>query len=219
MDSIILLSGGMDSALSAGIACQECNEPLFIHFQYGQRTWKKERECFEKVSHYYQAVKKEIIDLDFFKKIGNSSLTDPSLEVPQGQLLKEIPNTYVPFRNGVFLAYAVALAEKYKIKKIYIGAVDEDSSGYPDCRIGFFDHLNQALKIGTVLSDIEIITPVIHMSKTEIVQAAKRLNVPLHLTWSCYIDGSLACGQCDSCLLRLKAFSQAGYVDPIPYRK
>ncbi len=219
MDALVLLSGGMDSAVTAAIAHKENDSLGFIHFDYGQRTEIKEREVFDKLSEYYKVEKKFVIKLDFFKELGHSSLVDKAMKIPENQLSEgKIPSTYVPFRNGIFLSYAVAIADAYKVKNIYIGAVEVDSSGYPDCRVDFFKYLNYAVKIGTASQDINILTPVIDKRKSEIILIGKDLGVPFELTWSCYQNDDIACGVCDSCLLRKKAFEEAGLKDPIKYK-
>lgn len=221
MDAIALISGGMDSAVIAGIVVRKHQDPLFLHFNYGQRTEQKELESFHNVCHYYHVEHKLVLSIDFFKQLGHSSLVDQKMEIPINHLHSdktEIPNTYVPFRNGIFLAYATALAEAHQLSAIYIGVVEVDSSGYPDCRKRFYDYFNQALQVGTVQSDIQIYTPLISQSKTEIIRMGNELQVPFQLTWSCYQMDDQACGICDSCLLRLKAFRESGLKDPIPYR-
>ncbi len=220
MDAIALISGGMDSAVIAGLVAKRHHSPLFLHFNYGQKTEEKELQSFESLCRHYHIQYRQVIHLDFFKQLGHSSLVDPELEIPVNQTIKnnpEIPTTYVPFRNGLFLAYAVALAEVHHLSALYIGAVEADSSGYPDCRRKFYDGFNQALAAGTVQADIHIHTPLIGMSKSEIVGLGMRLGVPFEYTWSCYRQQDQACGVCDSCLLRRRAFKEAGVIDPIPY--
>jgi len=197
------------------------HEPAFLHVNYGQRTEARELRSFREIADFYKVEKRFVVDLDLIRQIGGSSLTDTSRALPEGDLDRAgIPSTYVPFRNANILSAAVAWAEVLGAAAVYIGAVEEDSSGYPDCREGFFEAFEQAVRLGTRPgSNIEIVTPVIRMSKAEIVRKGAELGAPFHLTWSCYRDETTACGRCDSCLLRLKAFADAGIPDPIPYRK
>jgi 7-cyano-7-deazaguanine synthase len=193
-------------------------EIVTVHFNYGQRTEKKELQAFRDISNDLNVSNKYEIDLDFFSQIGASALTDKSIDVPTGGLEDGIPITYVPFRNGIFLSIAAAIAEKESAEAMYIGVVEEDSSGYPDCRENFIDSISNSINLGTKdETNIEIKTPLIHLKKSEIVQKAIELNVPLELTWSCYKDEDKACGVCDSCRLRLKGFSQAEEKDRIEY--
>ena len=215
--AIVLLSGGMDSLLTAAIAAHECDELLFLHFSYGQRTQAKELACFRAISAHYHAKEARVVDYRWLAEIGGSALTNPTLEIKDDQ--DGIPNTYVPFRNATMLCAAVAWAEVSHANRIYIGAVEEDSSGYPDCRESFFTALQSAVNLGTKAANIKIHTPVIHMSKEEIVLKGIALNVPFELSWSCYTNSEKACGVCPSCLLRLKAFTAAGISDPIPYQE
>lgn len=218
--AVVLVSGGMDSLVTAAIAAKE-NELAFLHINYGQRTLNKELTAFNKIADYYNVSNRLIIDMDYFIKIGGSSLTDISIPVSESNTntkTNEIPTSYVSFRNANFLSAAVSWAEIINANKIFIGAVEEDSSGYPDCRKIFFNYFNFAVKYGTKPdSDIEILTPVIDMTKANIVKLGMELKVPFELSWSCYKNNELACGKCDSCILRLKAFRQAGYEDPIKY--
>lgn len=217
---IVLLSGGMDSLVTAACAVSECNEVYFLHFNYGQRTEAKELWCFTAITNYYHPIEAKILNCSWFSEIGGSALVDKNIPVPRGNIESmEIPITYVPFRNALFVCAAVSWAEIIQASKIYIGAVEEDSSGYPDCRESFYTAFNQAIATGTRNKPpIKIITPLLHKSKAEIVQLGHNLRVPFELSWSCYQDNDKACGICDSCLLRKKAFQEAGIEDPIIYR-
>ncbi len=217
--AICVISGGMDSALAATIAKKQGYDIVALHFNYGQRTQKKELEAFEKIAQSLQAVASEVVDLDFFKQIGINALTDESIEVPTEGIKPGVPITYVPYRNGIFLSIAAALAQKYEAEAIFIGVVEEDSSGYPDCREDFIQAIQKAINLGLNDVKVEIKTPLIHLSKGEIVKKALELNVPLEYTWSCYKNSNKACGVCDSCRLRLKGFSEAGVKDPIEYEE
>lgn len=217
--AIVLVSGGMDSCVTAGIAGLD-NSLAFLHVNYGQKTESRELKAFNDLCDYFKPVKKLMVDISYLKHIGGSALTDDKLDVPEGEITKKsIPITYVPFRNAHLLSIAVSWAEVIGAKKIYIGAVEEDSSGYPDCREEFFKAFQQAINKGTKPeTNIEIVTPIIHKKKSEIVKIGIHLGVPFHLTWSCYKDEDFACGSCDSCLLRLKGFREAGIEDPIKYK-
>ena len=217
--AICLVSGGMDSCVTAAIAHQENDELAFLHVSYGQRTEKPERESFEAVADHYHVRSRLVISLEQLAKIGGSSLTDDAIPVTTANLASSIiPSSYVPFRNAHLLAAAVSWGEVIRASAIYIGAVAEDSSGYPDCRPEFYAAFQSAIDLGTKPeTHLEIRTPVIHMRKSEIVRKGLELGAPLHLTWSCYQESELACGNCDSCALRLRAFREAGASDPIPY--
>jgi len=221
MTSVVLLSGGMDSTLTLAIAREESEHIAAMHLNYRHRTEKRELKAFTEICDHYEIKDRLIIDLEFLRRIGGSSLTDDSIEVGKADLKShDIPQTYVPFRNGNFLAMAASWAEVIKAERIYIGAVEEDSSGYPDCRRVFFDAFEQTIDLGTrPETRIRIITPLILMKKSGIVAKAIELKAPLALTWSCYQSESEACGECDSCALRLRGFSEAGHEDPIPYKK
>jgi len=217
--AICLVSGGMDSCVTAAIANKENDELAFLHVSYRQRSEKREREAFEALADIYGVNLRLVISLEHLAKIGGSSLTDDSIPVTTANLSHAgIPSSYVPFRNAHLLAAAVSWGEVISATAIYIGAVAEDSSGYPDCRPEFYDAFQNVIDTGTKPETrITINTPVIAMRKSEIVQKGIELGAPLHLTWSCYKESELACGNCDSCALRLRAFREAGAVDPIPY--
>jgi 7-cyano-7-deazaguanine synthase len=216
--AVVLVSGGLDSCLTATIASQSC-ELAFLHLNYGQKTANREKKAFQDIADYFEVCKKLEVDAGHFTVIGGSSLTDDEISIAEANLAnKEIPLSYVPFRNANILAVATSWAEVIGARKIFIGAVEEDSSGYPDCRESFFKAFNQVISEGTKPdTTIEIITPLIRMSKKQIVEKSIDLNAPLHLTWSCYQNEEKACGICDSCALRLRGFQQAGVEDPIPY--
>jgi len=208
----------MDSAVSAAIARKDGYEIIAVHFDYGQRTEAKERECFRLLAEDLEASECYEITLPFFTRIGASALTDPTLEVPTSGIEPGVPITYVPFRNGIFLSIAAAIAEKHGAEAIYIGVVEEDSSGYPDCREGYIRAMERAIDLGTrEETKVGIKMPLVHLSKSRIVQRALELGVNLGHTWSCYQREDRACGVCDSCRLRLAGFEQAGVKDPIPY--
>ncbi|MDD3050409.1 MAG: 7-cyano-7-deazaguanine synthase QueC [Candidatus Cloacimonetes bacterium] len=218
--AIVLVSGGMDSLVTASIAKSECDEIYFLHVNYGQRTEQRELESFQKLVKHYRPTGTLIADISYLKEIGGSSLTDEKIVVKQHQHNSGVPDSYVPFRNAHLVCIAVSWAEVTGVQRIYIGAVEEDSSGYPDCREGFYKSFNKTIELGTKdETKIEIATPIIHLSKSEIIQKGKLLNAPFELSWSCYQDNKTACGVCDSCYLRIKAFKEAGMVDPIPYKK
>ena len=217
--AVCIISGGMDSALGAKIAQKEGYEIIALHFNYGQRTQAKELECFRKISKDVAAKESYEIDLDFFEQIGASALTDRSIDVPTGGVEEGVPVTYVPFRNGIFLSIAAAVAEKHAAEALFIGVVEEDSSGYPDCRESYIEQMQKAINMGTKEeTNLEIKMPLVALKKSEIVQKSVDLNVPLKDTWSCYQSEVLACGVCDSCRLRLQGFEKAGIKDPITYQ-
>lgn len=217
---VVLLSGGMDSAVTAFIAMTECREVAFLHVRYGGQTEDRERDAFLALTSRLAPAHYLITECPSLKAVGGSALTDPSIPIPEGDLERSgIPVTYVPFRNAHFLSVAVSYAEVLKYDRLYIGAVEEDGSGYPDCRRVFYDAFEQAARLGTASSgsDLSIRTPVIHMNKGEIVREGVRLGVPFALTWSCYRNGRKACGHCDSCALRLRGFARAQVPDPLEY--
>lgn len=218
--AIVLVSGGMDSVATAAIASQSHNELAFLHLDYGQKTKAKERDCFNKIADFYKIPQSRrlIVDMNFLRIIGGSSLTDDSIEVSkfEGDSDK-IPSSYVPFRNTHIIAIAVSWAETIGASKIYIGANVEDSPGYPDCRPEYYAAYNELIKKGTKEGNIQIITPVLFMKKTQIIEKAQELKAPLNLSWSCYERSDKACGICDSCALRLRAFKELNQNDLIPY--
>ena len=217
--AVCLVSGGMDSCVTVAIAAEENEELAFLHVSYGQRTASRERESFDRIADHYAVEKRLVISLEHLAQIGGSSLTDHGIAVTAANLgAPGIPSSYVPFRNAHLLAAAVSWSEVINSNSIYIGAVAEDSSGYPDCRPEFYSAFQNAINLGTKPeTDITIRTPVIGMKKSEIVRRGLEIGAPLDLTWSCYRESELACGDCDSCALRLKAFREAGASDPIPY--
>lgn len=217
--SICLVSGGMDSCVTAAIASEHANALAFLHVSYGQRTEARERRAFEEIADHYEIKQRLIVSLEHLAQIGGSSLTDRDLAVAPANLANDlIPTSYVPFRNAHLLSIATSWAEVIHANAIYIGAVAEDSSGYPDCRPEFYQAFQQVVKLGTKPeTQIEIRTPVIAMKKSQIVELGRTLNAPFELTWSCYSHSEQACGDCDSCAIRLRAFRAAGVTDPIPY--
>lgn len=216
--AVCIMSGGMDSTLSAYMMQEQGYEIIAVHFNYDQRTQAKELECFENICASLHVEQKYILDLDFFKQLGASALTDKNIEVPTKGVEEGVPVTYVPFRNGIFLSMAAAIAEKEGAQVISIGVVEEDSSGYPDCREDYIQAMQTAINLGTKdETNIAIKMPLVHLKKSQIVQEALNLQVPLELTWSCYKNEEKACGVCDSCRLRLNGFKTAGVTDPIPY--
>ena len=217
--AVCIISGGMDSTLAAYMMKEQGFDIIGVHFNYGQRTEKKELECFDNICDKLQVLKRYVLDMEFFKQLGASALTDKSIEVPTGGIEEGIPVTYVPFRNGIFLSMAAAIAEKHAASAIAIGVVEEDSSGYPDCRESFIEAMQRAINLGTKdETNITIEMPLVHLKKSQIVKKALEMSVPLELTWSCYQSEDEACGVCDSCRLRLNGFKEAGVSDPIPYR-
>lgn len=217
--AVCLVSGGLDSCVSAAIAAQEC-DLAFLHVNYGQRTEERELRAFGEIARFYNVTRILTADLTYLSRIGGSALTDPTIEVPEDALDEsgQIPVTYVPFRNTHIIAVAVSWAEVIGAERIYIGATEVDSSGYPDCRESYFKAYNRLIEEGTrPETKIEIVTPLLKMDKAQVVKTGLELGAPLHLTWSCYKNSELACGRCDSCLLRLRGFKRAGVKDPIPY--
>jgi 7-cyano-7-deazaguanine synthase len=227
LKAVVLLSGGMDSCVCAAMAMQTHGPEhiALLHASYGQRTQQRERQAFESIADFCHVPQRLVVQLDHFRSIGGSALTDGSIAVPEHQHLSErpgadeIPVTYVPFRNAHFLSVAVSWAEVIGAHSIYIGAVAEDSSGYPDCRPEYYRVFQELIRVGTrPETHIEIATPVIAMKKSEIIRKGIELGAPLHLTWSCYQREDAPCGLCDSCLLRMRAFAEAGTDDPISHR-
>jgi len=209
----------MDSCVTAAIARQENDELAFLHVTYGQRTASREQRAFQHLADHFQVTRRLVASIEYLKEIGGSSLTDAAIPVTEANLSsQEIPTSYVPFRNAHLLSIATSWAERIDARRIYIGAVAEDSSGYPDCRPVYYEAFQRAIDAGTKPETrIEIVTPVIHLRKSEIIRRGVELGAPLQLTWSCYRSEWLACGTCDSCALRLRAFAEAGLRDPIDY--
>ena len=217
--AICILSGGMDSSLASYMAKNDGYEIIAVHFNYGQRTQDRELKAFRDICDDLKILEKYEIDIPFFTQIGASALTDKNIDVPTGGIEAGVPVTYVPFRNGIFLSITAAIAEKEGATAMYIGVVQEDSSGYPDCTDSFISVMKKAINQGTKEDTyIDILTPLVHLSKAQIVQEALKLNVPLEHTWSCYKEEIEACGVCDSCRLRLNGFKLANQIDPIPYK-
>jgi 7-cyano-7-deazaguanine synthase len=217
--AVVCVSGGMDSAVTAAMAAKE-HALAFLHADYGQRTQARERECFRKLADHFGVERRLVVEFPALSAIGGSSLTDRSIAVREGTPVEgTIPTSYVPFRNAHLLAAAASWAETIGASAIFIGAVEQDSSGYPDCRPAFYAAFQEAIRLGTrPETRIRIVTPVIGMSKAEIVRQGTALGVPFEKTWSCYQDEAEACGVCESCVLRRKGFAEAGVRDPIPYR-
>jgi 7-cyano-7-deazaguanine synthase len=217
--AVVVLSGGLDSCVATAIANEEYTIAL-LHVRYSQRTQAREYRSFYDIANFYKVPKVRILvtELDYLKKIGGSSLTDSSISPEDSNTNDNIPITYVPFRNTHLLSIAVSWAEVIKAEKIFIGAVEQDSPNYPDCRAEYYNAFNRLVKVGTRPStNIKVVTPLLSMNKSEIVKKGIELNAPLHLTWSCYVNNDRACGRCQSCMLRLKAFKDAGVEDKIPY--
>ena len=221
--AVVLVSGGMDSCVTAAIA-RQTHQSALLHISYGQRTERRERQAFDAIADFYGVKPRLVVRLDHFAQIGGSALTDPRIPVPErgpeaAAAPGTIPVTYVPFCNAHFLSAAVSWAEVIGAAAGFIGVVAEDSSGYPDCRLEYYRVFSELVRAGTrPETRIEIVTPVIGLRKSEIVRRGIELGAPLHLTWSCYQFEDAACGACDSCRLRLRAFAEAGQADPIPYR-
>jgi 7-cyano-7-deazaguanine synthase len=215
--AVVLLSGGMDSSVCAALAARD-HEVAAVHISYGQRTEERERQSFLAVCQRLKIHDKLMVRNEALRAIGGSALTDDSISVPEaGEVGHGVPVTYVPFRNAHFLAVGVSWAEVLGAEKVYIGAVEPDSSGYPDCRPAYYKAFNEVVKAGTKEGLIEIVTPLIAMRKADIVRLGLELGAPFDLTWSCYSREDRACGICDSCVLRLRAFAAAGAQDPLPY--
>ncbi len=215
--AVVLLSGGMDSCVCAALARRDYATAA-VHISYGQRTEQRERLAFDRICERLGISDRLVVRNEALRAVGGSALTDSRIAVPEAaEIGREVPVTYVPFRNAHLLAVAVSWAEVLGAEKIYIGAVEQDSSGYPDCRPAYYRAYNKVIKAGTKEGRIEIVTPLIGMRKSEIVRLGLELNAPFDLTWSCYSREDSACGVCDSCVLRLQAFHQVGAADPIPY--
>ena len=219
--AVVVLSGGMDSTVCATLAVREhgASSIAALHVNYGQRTEARERSAFDAICDRLGIARRLVVRDQALSQIGGSALTDSKIEVPEAgpEIGNEVPITYVPFRNAHFLSVAVSWAEVVGAEKIYIGAVQQDSSGYPDCRPEYYEAFNELIRQGTKEGLIRIVTPLISMKKVEIVQLGLELAAPFDLTWSCYSREDSACGTCESCVLRLRAFAAAGSVDPIPY--
>ena len=221
-EAIVLVSGGMDSLVTAAIAAKAHSTLAFLHMNYGQKTEKRELISFENIAAHYNVPTERqlVVDISFLKQIGGCSLTDDSISVTKFEGDSgEVPNSYVPFRNTHIISIAVSWAEIIGAKQIYIGAVHEDSSGYPDCRPSYYRAMNSLIKEGTKNGDITVTTPIINLSKSEIVKKAIELKAPIELSYSCYDRNDKACGVCDSCALRLRGFEKVGIPDPIEYIK
>jgi 7-cyano-7-deazaguanine synthase len=219
--AVVCLSGGMDSTVCAALAARDY-DAYALHFSYGQRTEARELKSAQGVAEALGFKQFLQLRMDLFRQIGGSALTDTSIAVPdapedEGQIGDAVPVTYVPFRNAHFLSAAVSWAEVIGAKTIFIGAVEQDSSGYPDCRPAYYDAFNELIRQGTAVGDIRVETPLIRLRKREIVRLGVELGAPLHVSWSCYSGEEFACGVCESCVLRLRAFQEAGSTDPIPY--
>jgi 7-cyano-7-deazaguanine synthase len=218
--AVVLLSGGMDSCVTAAIA-RRTHDLALLHLSYGQRTEARERRAFRAIARHWGVTRTLVSRLDHLRAVGGSALTDLRRDAVHARRRgSSIPDTYVPFRNTHLLALAVSWAEVAGARRVYIGAVEEDSSGYPDCRGAYFEAFNRLIGLGTrPETKVEVVTPLLHLGKGEIVRRGLALAAPLHLTWSCYTGRARACGRCESCRLRLKGFRGAGAVDPIPYRR
>lgn len=217
---IVLASGGMDSLVLAAFAARESDLAL-LHVNYGQRTEKRELACFHAIADHFGVRERMVADIGYLRTIGGSALTNPALEIPAADLARQgVPVTYVPFRNAHFLCIAVSWAEVIGAKTVYIGAVWADSSGYPDCRPAFYEAMNEAIRLGTRDDTaIRVKAPFLGLKKKDLVLMGKSFDVPFEQSWSCYRDGEKACGRCDSCALRLRAFSEAGVPDPLAYEE
>ncbi len=221
--SIVLLSGGMDSLLCLALSHQRGDDVILLHFDYGQLTFKKEKQCCNSIASYYQVQPEKIVfvDLTFLRKFGGSGLVDEkiALSTTGENLFKNVvPSSYVPFRNTIMLSVALSFAESHSFNNIVVGAVQDDELGYPDCRKSYFEAIQKVATLGGNATAIKIETPLIHTTKVEILSQLMKLNAPVNYSWSCYKNDSLACGVCDSCRLRLNAFKSLGLVDPIAYQ-
>lgn len=219
--AVVSLSGGMDSCVTTALAKAEGFELAMLHADYGQRTEARERRAFTDVADHYGVPpsRRLVVDFTGLRIIGGSALTDPSITLPEGDLARSgVPASYVPFRNAHLLSAATSWAEVIGAEAIFVGFVEEDSSGYPDCREAFLKSFEQTANLGTKPeTKLAFHAPLLHLRKSEIVRRGLDLGAPLHLTWSCYQGEAEACGRCDSCLLRLRGFKEAGVADPIPY--
>ncbi len=221
--AVVSLSGGLDSCVATAVARAEGFDLALLHADYGQLTEARERQAFEAIADFYQVPRERRLVIPFanLRAIGGSALVDPSIALPEGDLERTgVPVSYVPFRNAHLLATAVSWAEVLEATAIYVGFVEEDSSGYPDCRESFLKAFEAAANLGTKPeTSLSLRAPLIHLNKAQIVARGLALGAPLELTWSCYQGQQEACGTCDSCLLRLRGFQEAGQADPIPYAK
>ncbi len=223
MKAVILLSGGLDSSTVLYQALADGCECCAISFDYQQRH-RKELNSAREVAKKAGVVEHQVIKFDL-RQWGGSALTDNSIDLPQERSLEEmsqnIPVTYVPARNTIFLSFALSYAETIAAVRIYIGVNALDYSGYPDCRPDYIQAMQSVFRLGTKQgregNPINIVTPLIDLKKTEIIQLGNKLGVPWDLTWSCYSGGDVACGVCDSCRLRLAAFAELGLTDPVEY--
>ena len=217
MRAVILVSGGMDSCVAAAIAKENGHELCFLHLNYGQRTESRELMAFHNIADFYDVKDRLVVDISHLAQIGGSCLTNHTIDVPAADLeSEEIPISYVPFRNANILSAATSWAEVLGANALYIGAVEEDSSGYPDCRRSFYDAFEKTIDEGTKPdTHIKIITPLIKLSKKEIILKGHALHAPINLSWSCYEQENIPCGKCDSCALRARGFVQAGMTDPV----
>lgn len=218
---VVLLSGGMDSCVCAALAARDF-QPAFLHLDYGQRTAARERQAFHAIADHYGVARRLVVTSSFFRQIGGSALTDPNIPVPESAPSAavddtSVPITYVPFRNTHLLAAAVSWAEVLDASAVMIGAVAVDGSGYPDCRPDYYAAFDQLLRVGTRSGQLRVLTPLLRLSKVEIVKLGLVLRAPFPLSWSCYQNSAEACGRCDSCRLRRRAFVEAGQDDPIVY--
>lgn len=216
--AVVLVSGGMDSCVTAAIAARD-HKTAFLHVNYGQKTELRELKAFHCLAEHFQVERCLVVDFRHLGEIGGSSLTDPTIQVSRANLSSsDIPSSYVPFRNANILSMATSWAEVLGASSIFLGAMEEDSSGYPDCRRAFFDAFEKAIDLGTrPETNIRIMTPLISMTKADVVRMGTELGAPFDLTWSCYKREDIACGECDSCALRLRGFHEAGLKDPLPY--
>ena len=222
IEAVVCASGGLDSCVTLAEAVHvhggDARQVAALHLSYGQRTAARERQAFDAICDHFGVVRRLVVEHPALVEIGGSALTDRSLEVPTGEMGVGVPITYVPFRNGQILALACAWAEALGARAVYLGAVEEDSSGYPDCRRAFFEAFERAVEAGTrPETHLRIETPVLALDKEEIVRKGVAMHAPLHLTWSCYQFEDRACGVCESCRLRLRGFARAQVTDPIPY--
>jgi len=221
IQTVVTLSGGMDSTVCAALAVRQSGveRVAALHISYGQRTEAREQRAFGEICDRLGITRRLMVRNQALGEIGGSALTDASLAVPEAgpEIGSQIPITYVPFRNAHFLSVAVSWAEVLGAPEIFIGAVEQDSSGYPDCRPAYYEAFNRLIQAGTREGNIRIQTPLISLHKAEIVRLGMEAGAPFELTWSCYSREDTACGVCESCALRRRAFAEAGLADPISY--